>query len=755
MIDVSETTKRAYFDNSYDKQIVIEFEDDRPITEVDGVNLYNYDQYWKNSYMYSSSWSKGYLIKFMPKFGEYDFSEYVNGEYFKCRKYVYIIFDISIFGSTYVGGELAFQMYFTKSDGKTYVRQFLQFHTDDLYGKGLIRKYCRFPSSYNVEKIKTLGLSQMSDNEVTFSISIGGYSILASNDEKLPDEYRLNYIEPLSDYSVLGEPIPYDPTIIEPLTNENLKAESFSLTESLCSADNLKFGLCESSVCEFAYYGRSEKFRGKTINVSQYLVDKDGNKTEHVPLGRFKITSSQKQSSGGTEDARKIVAYDGLLKLEENAADWYTQYMFGVNTSARATRFGFEYARQIFSTYYNFAKSIGIEEDADYGGGERIAYRPYDSIEPVDMFSEPFGASKLRIQYGIGGCITANPRKFYKVKRRTWNDFSDEVMLDTILEGYKEEIDSLGRGALNKGSILIEEHRTSGFNRFVVDADDWFAIHDDTDYFNVYVTKRTVEQDGTPLRRITEEVEVYESTKVNNLTNAACRLMYYNWSSCEIFSCDSSITGRDVIRSLLEVCGCFYKLDRYGKPQFKYCTKTTLYPSETLYPKDTLYPRGQEGTLSNAYYIKFDCEDYNVQDFGKIQIKKNSDSNETKSIVEWQYIGDTNKKNAYIIEDNIFYCHREMEYEYGSMEEVSEMLENMYVRICDMGYVPHDTDAVGMPFLECGDRIILLTENGGIESFIFSRNLSGIQSMQDNYEAKGDEYNEQINDFSYKEWGNT
>jgi hypothetical protein len=752
MIDVSETTKRAYFDDSYDKQIVIDFENENQ-SKVDGVNLYHGDL-WNDTVSLTGYGEKNTLVKFWSNsYSDLNnFSNYVKCEYFKCRKKGNIIFDLMIFGSEYVGGEFRLEVLYKKNDGKIYQTNFRNEHTDDFYGKG-IKRYCLISRYLNdCSQILEIRIRNMSDHYMKYNVKVGCFGIFATNDI-VTDEYRFNYIEPLSDYSVLGEPIQYDPSL-QPLTNENLKAESFSLTESLCSADNLKFGLCESSFCEFSYYGRSEKFRGKTINVYQKLIDNTNYIQGCVPLGRFKITSSQKQSSGGTEDARKIVAYDGLLKLEENAADWYTQYMFGVNTSARATRFGFEYARQIFSTYYNFAKSIGIEEDADYGGVERIAYRPYDSIEPVDMFSEPFGTNRKRIQYGIGGCITANPRKFYKVKRSNWM-FSDDIVFRDFLDGYKEEIDSLGRGALNKGSILIEEHRTSGFNRFVVDADDWFAIHDDTDYFNVYVTKRTVEQDGTPLRRITEEVEVYESTKENNLTNAACRLMYYNWSSCEIFSCDSSITGRDVIRSLLEVCGCFYKLDRYGKPQFKYCTKSALYPSETLYPKDTLFTRGYEGIFKNAQYIKFDCEDYTVQDYGKIQIKKNSDSNETKSIVEWQYVGDSNKKNAYIIEDNIFYCHSAMEYEYDSMAEVSEMLENMYLRIADMGYVPHDTDAVGMPYLECGDRIILLTENGGIETFIFSRNLSGIQSMQDNFEAKGDEYNEQINDFGYSEWGNT
>ena len=87
-----------------------------------------------------------------------------------------------------------------------------------------------------------------------------------------------------------------------------------------------------------------------------------------------------------------------------------------------------------------------------------------------------------------------------------------------------------------------------------------------------------------------------------------------------------------------------------------------------------------------------------------------------------------------------FYCSDKMEYEYDSMPEVSEMLVNMYSRISNMKYTPHLTKALGMPWIEVGDRIGLLTTSGGIESFIYRRTLKGIQVLDDTYEAEGDEY---------------
>ena len=39
------------------------------------------------------------------------------------------------------------------------------------------------------------------------------------------------------------------------IINENIIKESFSFTESICSREKLKFGLCEASVVEFECVG--------------------------------------------------------------------------------------------------------------------------------------------------------------------------------------------------------------------------------------------------------------------------------------------------------------------------------------------------------------------------------------------------------------------------------------------------------------------------------------------------------------------
>ena len=203
---------------------------------------------------------------------------------------------------------------------------------------------------------------------------------------------------------------------------------------------------------------------------------------------------------------------------------------------------------------------------------------------------------------------------------------------------------------------------------------------------------------------------------------------------------------------MLEINGCFFHINRYGKPEVIYATKSGLYPSNTLYPSEDLLPRGADVPLmSMGRYISFERADYTVANYGKIQIKTNAQVNgsEGKSICSYEYQGEEDLPNAYIIEDNIFYCADGTVYEYGSQPEVDEMLRNMYNIIKNMKYVPHTTKAIGQPYVECGDRLRLITLTGGAESFIFRRTLKGIHGLKDTYEAEGDEYVEQLNTFDY------
>ena len=105
------------------------------------------------------------------------------------------------------------------------------------------------------------------------------------------------------------------------ITNSNLIAESFSFSESICSRDKLKFGLCEASVVKFETFGIGN-IKGKEIDVfheiditslGEEFINQYGIRDNSVafpfykiPYGRFVVESCEKQSD---MTRRKVVAY--------------------------------------------------------------------------------------------------------------------------------------------------------------------------------------------------------------------------------------------------------------------------------------------------------------------------------------------------------------------------------------------------------------------------------------------------------------
>lgn len=489
-------------------------------------------------------------------------------------------------------------------------------------------------------------------------------------------------------------------------------------------------------------------------NLEQFYIENAF--TSKIPLGFFNVKEVQTQYIHNICE-KTITAYDDLLKLEGNAMDWYTSYMFGVDTDSWSSN-GFEYARQIFSSYFNFVIGLGLDSKDNYRETQIAHYDYWDDLKPyhlADIYKSWESTSPVhKIRYCEVSVSDPDPSKLYMVSFTNTNNESDYHEIHILPEEYFTEVDALGRGVATNGSILIKVYRNGTTEGYCVNKNDYFMIPEDCTSFDVLTPCQTVLDDNTGFLRLLDDLTIYEVNKAPKLVNGHIRLVYYNYGTKELFDADSSITGRDVIHSLLEPCGCFFRLSRIkGTPEFIYPTKSGLYPSNTLYPADDLYPRaGTDGLFSLGRYISFICEDFEVKNYGRIQILKKANTNKSESVCEWEYIGNQDEINTYIFDDNIFYCADGMMYDYDAMPEVSEMLENMFINIANLGYTPNDTNALGMPWLECGDRIGLLTFDGGVESFVFRRTLKGIQNLKDIYESRGDEYTEAIDNYGYKIW---
>lgn len=106
------------------------------------------------------------------------------------------------------------------------------------------------------------------------------------------------------------------------ITNTELHQESFELTESLCSENELTFGACEAATVKFTISNIFTSLKDKWITVKIIL---DGNSDNSFILGRYKVVSDKPTAD---RIKREIEAYDALYDvINTDVVDWYNSIL--------------------------------------------------------------------------------------------------------------------------------------------------------------------------------------------------------------------------------------------------------------------------------------------------------------------------------------------------------------------------------------------------------------------------------------------
>ena len=62
----------------------------------------------------------------------------------------------------------------------------------------------------------------------------------------------------------------------------------------------------------------------------------------------------------------------------------------------------------------------------------------------------------------------------------------------------------------------------------------------------------------------------------------------------------------------------------------------------------------------------------------------------------------------------------------------------MWLQIYIIQYVPAKVKSIGLPYVECGDFVLVAAKHSIVRHYVLTRTLTGIQSLTDVYEAEGD-----------------
>lgn len=164
------------------------------------------------------------------------------------------------------------------------------------------------------------------------------------------------------------------------ITNEELAYENFELTESLCSEENLKFGVCESSQLKFRVLNNTDSLKNRIVTVKEIL---NGNNDELFCYGSYKIETDTMTSD---RKYRDVVAYDALHDvISENYIEWYNKLEFPVT---------------IKELRDSFAQEIGIEQaDAE------LIFDDVEIPQDTNITSDCSGATVLQAIGELNACF--------------------------------------------------------------------------------------------------------------------------------------------------------------------------------------------------------------------------------------------------------------------------------------------------------------------------------------------------------------
>lgn len=188
---------------------------------------------------------------------------------------------------------------------------------------------------------------------------------------------------------------------------------------------------------------------------------------------------------------------------------------------------------------------------------------------------------------------------------------------------------------------------------------------------------------------------------------------------------DKSIPGITLLKYICQINGRFGQIGRDGKLIYRHLVEGTeaLYPREDLYPDDDVYPADENAleSINKAHYKKVSFESYRVNSITRVQLV-----NKEGEIVARAGDG----TNAFTVSNN------PLLYELTTAV-LNSVATNLYNSVKGLWYTPATVDSIGLPYVECGDFVLVAARYSIIRAYVLTRILKGIQSLSDKYEAKG------------------
>lgn len=189
---------------------------------------------------------------------------------------------------------------------------------------------------------------------------------------------------------------------------------------------------------------------------------------------------------------------------------------------------------------------------------------------------------------------------------------------------------------------------------------------------------------------------------------------------------DKTVNAGNVLKWLCQINARFGIIGRDGKFKYVNLKEITkgLYPAVDLYPSPNLYPSKENahGIFNRADYRKVTYEPFKTEIASKVVIYNESGA-----------VGGSHGSgtNEFSIADNPL--------AYG-LNDMNIASANIYGEIDNVQFTPAKIDVLGLPWIECGDIVMVNTMKNVVRNYVLSRTLKGIQSLFDTYVSSNDQF---------------
>lgn len=550
------------------------------------------------------------------------------------------------------------------------------------------------------------------------------------------------------------------------ICNDLIVKDSVSLTESLCSQNTLKFGLCESPVfeCEVVGVGNVAGARIEVFceiycdaSVSGAVFRPDLQAYVYpISYGQFVIDSCKREAD---MIHRRIQAYKEIAIRQWNISEA-------------------EKGKQIYESAYTpnlgyFLAANGINVIEPYTT-EELYERWSSDVSFVD-----YSVTDSPISNGISIEVGGIEMRFYSSEPQRDFDALYRVELKSVLNlGELQNRISLFFGENNISANLYERNKIDfdrytaiAFQRRVVQfvgsaPNPTYAPISGSNYLYPYlnnfytsiayarydyqfptyvrVTKRIY--NGSSPIITTEKIDVIDVsafkaykrkiTSSNTITDLRLTIpTNYPQDKNIDFSQFSDV--QSFANGYAELLGIFGSYDRYGgarnvniKRQFGLSPESELYPTSVLYPQGVtggkLYPQDYQSCWYDDNYIK---------PFGKIECQYKNTNNEDCLYI-YYLSGYDEQSNSDLYQTYSLDNNAIIKSTLWTEAQIEEICEYIASNIEGVSYMPVDFVGRGLPYVEAGDTFEILTKsNDSITTIVLNRTLSGEQTLTDSYKS--------------------